>query len=92
MAGKDRNIQHGIARVRDAIHVANTAGMRCGIGDQDYVAAFDFLVLSWSWKVLQRMGASLETISRLRRLYSGGITIPVVNNIPGRAIVMSGDL
>ena len=52
VAGKDRTIHHGIARARDAIFAAEKARLRCGIGDQDYVTAFDFLVLSWVWKVL----------------------------------------
>ena len=87
VAGKDRNIQHGIARAKDAILIANSSGLRCGLGDQDYIAAFDFLVLPWVWMVLDRKGMREATLWRLLRLYSNGITIPVINSIPGRAIV-----
>ena len=86
MAGGNRQIHHGIARARDAISVANLRNLKCGLGDQDYVAAFDYLVLSWVWKVLEKKGVRSATINRLNNLYSNGITIPVVNSIPGRAI------
>ena len=43
-------------RARDAITAATNQNLRCGIGDQDYIAAFDFLVLSWVWLVLERKG------------------------------------
>ena len=56
MAGGDRNIQHGIARARDAITAATRSNLRCGIWDQDYIQAFDFLVLSWVWRVLKKKG------------------------------------
>ena len=53
VAGKNRNIQHGIARAYDAIYAANQSMLECGIGDQDYIAALKFLVLMWVWKVLR---------------------------------------
>ena len=86
VAGDDRNIHHGIARARDAIYVASQAGLRCGIDDQDYVAAFDFLVLPLVWKVLQHKDVKEATKFRLENLFSGGITVPVVNSLPRRAI------
>ena len=86
VAGHDRTIHHGIARARDAIEAATRTNIECGIGDQDYIAAFDFLVLSWVWLVLERKGVNAATIFRLKNLYANGITIPVVNNIPMKAI------
>ena len=87
VAGKDRTIHHGIARARDAIEAASRKNMECGIGDQDYIiAAFDFLVLSWVWLVLERKGVNAATIIRLKKLYANGITIPDINNFPLRAI------
>ena len=69
------------------------SGIRCGIGDQDYIAAFDFLVLSWVWRVLDKKGVNPPTILRLKNLYKNGITIPVVNCNPGQAIYdMRGSL
>ena len=87
VAGTNRTIQHGIARARDAINAATRSGLACGIGDQDYVQAFDFLVLSWVWMVLEKKGVLPTTLTRLKGLFKSGITIPVVNNIPGRAIL-----
>ena len=87
VAGNNRTIQHGITRARDAITAATRNNLKCGIGDQDYIQAFDFLVLSWVWMVLERKGVSPPTLMRLRKLYEGGITIPVVNSVPGRAIL-----
>ena len=86
VAGKNRLIHHGIARARDAIFTANRLNLRCGIGDQDYIAAFDYLVLSWVWRVLEKKGVCSPTLNRLTALYSNGIIIPVVNSIPGRPI------
>ena len=69
------------------------SGIRCGIRDQYYIAAFDFLVLSWVWRVLDKKGVNPPTILRLENLYKNGITIPVVNCSPGQAIYdMRGSL
>ena len=54
--GKNRKIHHGKSRARDAITKANESGIRGGIGDQDYIMAFDFLVLDWVWLVLEKKG------------------------------------
>ena len=86
VAGGNRTIQHGILRARDAIYVASSTNQKCGIGDQDYIAAFDYLALSWVWKVLEKKGVSMDTIWRLERLYAKGITIPIINEIPRKAI------
>ena len=86
VAGKNRTIHHGIARARDAIEAASRSKLECGIGDQDYIAAFDFLVLSWVWQVLEQKGVNEATTDRLRKLYANGITVPVVNNTPLPAI------
>ena len=57
----------------------------CGIADTDFVAAFDWLVLSWVWMVLSKLGVDNNNISRLKGLYEDSITITVVNNKLGRA-------
>ena len=62
VAGKNRTIHHAIMRARDAVTAATTKNLRCGIGDQDYIAAFDFPVLSWVWLVLERKGVREVTI------------------------------
>ena len=86
VAGENRTIHHAIVKARDAITAATRLNLRCGIGDQDYIAAFDFLVLSWVWMVLERKGVSQITIGRLKNLYANGITIPVINSSPRKAI------
>ena len=86
VAGNDRNIQHGIARARDAITAATSKNIRCGIGDQDYISAFDYLVLSWVWRVLETKGVNIVTINRLQNLYAKCITVPVINSIPRKAV------
>ena len=68
------------------VHVAQNKNLRCGIGDQDYIAAFDYLVLPWVWKVLRKKGVNEESINRLENLYENGLTIPVINGIPRKAI------
>ena len=42
--------------------------------------------MSWVWQVLEYKGVNAATLSRLRNLYSEGITVPVVNNTPLPAI------
>ena len=44
------------------------------------------MVLDWVWLVLEHKGVRKTTLDRLKRLYSGGITIPVVNNVQGKAV------
>ena len=58
-----------------------------GILDNDYKAAFDFMVLLWVFKVLRAKGLSEQVISRLKNLYSNNITIVVVNNILGKSFL-----
>ena len=65
VAGQNRTIHHGISRARDAIQAASQSKLECGIGDQDYIAAFDFLVLSWVWQVLEQKGVKEATTERL---------------------------
>ena len=75
MAGKDRKIHHGIAKARDAIQAAMKAKLGCGIADTDFIAAFDWLVLSWVWKVLLRLGVHAQVVRRVQQLYEDSITI-----------------
>ena len=56
-----------------------------GILDNDYKAAFDFMVLTWVLKVLQAKGLSEVVLKRLLNLYSHNITIVVINNILGKS-------
>ena len=84
--GDDRRIHHGINSARDAIIAAGAGKEGVGILDNDYKAAFDFMVLFWVLKVLVAKGLDEEVIKRFLNLYSNSITIVVVNNIPGKSI------
>ena len=87
VAGDDRRIHHGINLARDAIQAASTlTRQECGIADTDYHAAFDFLVMSWVFLVLERKGLSLQVIERLKNLYRDNYSVIVVNNINGKCI------
>ena len=87
VAGSDRRIHHGIARARDAIQAASKSKFGCGIADTDFVAAFDWLVLSWVWKVLIKLGVDINVVRRVQRLYEGSVTIAVVNNQMGQVFL-----
>ena len=87
VAGKDRNIHHGIAKARDAIQSVTKTRLGCGIADMDFMAAFDWLVLSWVWKVLLKIGVKSSTVRRLQDLYRDCVTIVVVNNKLGRVML-----
>ena len=84
--GDDRRISHGICQARDAVYAAGMRREGCGLADNDFEAAFDFLCLEWVKKVLMKKGLADKALSRFMNLYRGGITIPVINNIPGRPL------
>ena len=86
VAGDDRRIHHGINLARDAIQASSTLKSGCGIADTDYEAAFDYLVMSWVFLVLQKKGVSKEVISQLENLYQDNLSIVVVNNVGGKTI------
>ena len=44
------------------------------------------MTLAWCLQVLEKKGASLEFISRLRNLYSNNLSVVVVNNVAGSAV------
>ena len=87
VAGNNRRIPHGINLVRDAITAAEKNKLSCGILDTDYMAAFDYLVMHWVFKVLARKGVRDQVIQRLKNLYAENITVVVVNNSMGKAIM-----
>jgi hypothetical protein len=61
-------------------------GDGCGILDTDFEAAFDFLVMDWAFLVLKKKNLATEAIERMQRLYLDNFSIPVINNVQGRAI------
>ena len=80
-AGDDRRIHHGICKARDAINVANSRNQGVGILDNDYMAAFDYMVLTWVFRVLQAKGLNQQAINRLKNMYENHLTVVVINNI-----------
>ena len=83
-AGEDRQIHHGINKARDAITSASNSKEGSGILDNDYKAAFDFMVLHWVLRVLQAKGLDPAVINRLKNIYSEHFIIIVVINILGK--------
>ena len=82
--GSDRRIHHGINQARDAIMVAGHGREGVGILDNDYQAAFDYMVLLWVLEVLRAKGLAEAVIKHLVNLYSNNFTIVVVNNVLGK--------
>ena len=87
VAGDNRRIHHAINLARDAILAAGKSKLGCGILDTDYMAAFDFLIMLWVFKVLLKKGVSELVVNRLMNLYRENITIVVVNNVQGKALL-----
>ena len=58
----------------------------CGLPDNDFESAFDFLCLDWVRLVLEKKVLAPEALYRFMNIYSDGITIPMINNIPGRCL------
>ena len=83
----DRRISFGICQARDAIYAAGMRKSGCGLADNDFQAAFDYLCLDWVRKVLEKKGLAKEALHRFTNLYKEGITIPVVNNMLGPNLV-----
>ena len=86
-AGNNRRIFHGISKARDAVIAASGSKDGMGILDNDYKAAFDFMVMLWVFKVLLAKGVDPIVISGLKNIYANNITIVVVNNILGRSFI-----
>ena len=82
--GDDRRIHHGINQARDAIMAAGHGKEGVGILDNDYMAAFDYMVLLWVLAVLKAKGLVDAAIKHLINLYSNNFTIVVVNNVLGK--------
>ena len=78
--GDDRRIHHGINKVRDAIFAASNRNQKCGVLDNDYMAAFDYMVLTWVFQVLLANGLDKQVVNRLHNLY---LTV-VINGVQGR--------
>ena len=85
-AGDDRRITFGISLARDAIYSAGRRRQGCGIADNDFEAAFDYLCLDWVKLVLRKKGVHEEALERFTNFYKDSITIPVINNMPGKSI------
>ena len=84
VGGSDRNIHHGIGKARNAIFAAGKMRDGSGIADTDFMAAFDWMLLSWVWRVLGKLGVDNHVIENVKNLYDDSITITVVNNKYGR--------
>ena len=86
-AGEDRRIHHGINKARDAVLAAGRGKEGVGLLDNDYKAAFDFIVMLWVFKVLLAKGVEPAVISRLKNIYKDNITVVVVNNTLGKSFI-----
>ena len=85
--GESKTINRAIALARNAIFAANQRKEGCAIADLDIKAAFDFLGMEWVFEVLKKKGLDPRAIGQLIRYYNNSITMPIVNNIPGRRII-----
>ena len=83
----DKKISFGICQARDAIYAAGMRRAGCGLADNDFKAAFDYLCLDWVRKVLEKKGLAREALDRFTNIYSDGISIPVINNMLGPRLV-----
>ena len=88
-AGDERRIHHGICKARDAIQAAGSRQEGVGILDNDYKAAFDYMVLTWVLKVLEAKGLDRQVINTILNLYGNNLTVVVVNNVQGSCYLNS---
>ena len=66
-------MHHGVNLARDAVLAATKSKVGCGIQDTDYMAAFDYFVMHWVFRVLAKKGLSDKFIARLKNLYNDNI-------------------
>ena len=64
-----KKISHGVCRMRNAIESIKPTSKGCAVIETDFASAFDFMSVSWIWKVLKKKGCSEVFISVLRNLY-----------------------
>ena len=83
VAGWDRRIHHGINKARDCINAVSKSKAGCAFIDLDFIAAFDYTIMDWIFKVMRAKGVCDEVIRRLTNIFSDCITIPIINNVPG---------
>ena len=88
-AAGDRKISFGICQARDAIYAAGMrrTGYGLGLADNEFKAAFNFLCLDWVRKVLGKKCLARKALGRFTNIYSDGISISVMNNMPGPRLV-----
>ena len=58
----------------------------CALLDLDFIAAFDYQVMSWIYDVLRAKGVCEAVIARIKNIYADSNTIPVVNNVLGKPL------
>jgi len=87
VSGSNRRIQHCINIARDAVHAGNANRTHgCGIMDNDFQAAFDFMMSSWPIKVLLKKGCGKEFSEWIGMFFKNVKSIVVVNNVMGAII------
>ena len=59
---------------RDAVYAAGRRKTGCGIADNDFKAAFDYLCLHWVIKVLEKKGMAKAAIDICFKLNDEGVT------------------
>ena len=72
--GDDRRITHGICQARDAVYAAGMRREGCGLADNNFEAAFDFLCLDWVRKVLKKKRLADAALGKFMNFNSSGIT------------------
>ena len=86
VSGNNRRIHHAINKARDAINSTSSSKAGCALMDLDFISAFCFQTMEWVLKVAEAKGLDKKVISRIKHISSNRVSIPVVNNIPGKAI------
>ena len=87
VAGSDHRIHHGMNLARDAIHASGKLKSGCGLLDTNYMAAFDYLVITWVFQVLRKKGLSEAVMNILKNLYNDNLSVVLVNNIQAKAVL-----
>ena len=67
--GDNSRITFGICLARDAVYAASMRREGCGLADNDFEAAFDYLCLDWVKLVLEKKGLAKEVLDRFLNIY-----------------------
>ena len=87
VSGDNRNTHPAINKARDAINSTTSTKAGCTLLDLNFIAAFCFQTQEWVLKVVRAKGLDKRVVNMTNNVSSYCVSIPMGNNVPGKAIL-----